>query len=166
MSTSTSRSWRRLANINAACLGACPSIRFAGVAASQMGYSDRLLGLSGGDTVGPGQARAQLFETLALPADIVADESSTHLVLTQAAAGAVEFLAHAGETRLQLAQIFVSAHEAKVQLTHVPAYEISKAERDQEQKGDGEQERVLSHITYHYVVSLCISTGPPISAGP
>jgi hypothetical protein len=32
---------------------------------------------------------------------------------------------------LQLAQIFVSAHEAQVQLTHVPAYEISKAERDQ-----------------------------------
>ncbi len=102
-----------------------------GVAASQMGYSDRLLGLSGGDTVGPGQARAQLFETLALPADIVADEGSTHLVLTQAAAGAGKFLAHAGETHLQLAQIFVSAHEAQVQLTHVPAYEISKAERDQ-----------------------------------
>ena len=59
------------------------------VAEFQMGYSDRLLRLSGGDTVGPGQARAQLFETLALPPDVVADESSTNLVLTQAAAGAV-----------------------------------------------------------------------------
>jgi hypothetical protein len=48
MSISTSRSWRRLANINAACLGACPSIRFAGEVSSLVSLTRHLRDLNRG----------------------------------------------------------------------------------------------------------------------